>query len=123
MKIVNSRKYFFLYLSIIVYFSCNKNPDFPFHDSIEQKFFTTSNNTHQIVKSLSQKISQQNEQYHFVRSLVKRIGFPYWDRSILSSTKQNNFRGEGGLDTTLIYIPFIKETSNTVNSILLIRLS
>jgi hypothetical protein len=69
-------------IGVIPYFSCRRVPDVSFEQNYEQRFFTVPGNTHPLVKSLAEKIRQQNQRYGFINGLVKRAGYALWNKSI-----------------------------------------
>lgn len=112
-------------IGIIAYFSCRRAPDVSFEQNFEQRFFTVPGNTHPLVKALVEKIKQQNQRFGFVNDLVKRAGFPFWNKSAITNSQQNNIsvRTTAHSDTNMVLIPFVKQNSGYVNSILGIRMT
>jgi len=52
-------------------------------NTIKEKFFDVPATVDPIIKALAEKIRRQNDQYNFVDELVKRVGFPKWDKSLI----------------------------------------
>jgi len=113
-----------LIVFIGVFIACRRNLDRSFERDYEKQFFSVPANTNAVVKDIAEKIYQQNQRYRFVNDLVKRIGFPHWDKSAVSRTSNSTAltRTDSG-DTQYVFIPFVKETGNTVNSILAIKIT
>ena len=71
------------------------------------RFFTIPALTDSRVKAIAEKIKKQNDQYHFVNDLVKRVGLPKWNKALIAENPNSTNRGADA-DSTMdyIYIPF-----------------
>src|SRR5689334_2426543 len=50
-----------------------------------EKFFTSHQSTNPTIIAAQEFVKNQNDSFHFVENLVKKIGFPYWDKSLVFS--------------------------------------
>lgn len=91
----------------------------------ESKFFDLPVSVDPIIKALADKIHRQDEQYHFVDDLVKRVGFPIWDKSLIVTNEGVRNATARIMDdsTTLIYVPFAVDSAQLVKATLLAQLS
>ena len=112
-------------IGTVVYLSCRRNPDISLQQNFEQRFFTIPGNTQPLVKTLAEKIKQQNQRYGFINSLIKRNGYALWDKSIVIKAQERNFsaRNTHQPDTSMVLIPFVKENNIFVNSILGVKMT
>lgn len=94
-------------------------------NNIESKFFNVPATVEPVIKALANKIYRQNEQYHFVDDLVKRVGFPVWNKSLIVTSKgvRNSTAKVMDDSTTLVYIPFTIDSSHLVKATLLVQVS
>lgn len=110
-------------LSGLVIYACRKI-DSRSNGSVEwmeQRFFNSRPSSEPHVRALNDFMKRKNNRDHFVKSTVKQIGYPYWDKSI-SVKGIADQRGAGGGDTTIItYIPFVRDEENFVNTLLVIK--
>jgi hypothetical protein len=89
-------------------------------DALEQKFFYSHRSGSNLEKSIVSFMQRENNKYHFVGNIVNRVGFPYWNKAIIISDQSKTGRGQGGESATFVLIPFVRNTENQVNSVLLI---
>lgn len=115
--------YFFIAFSMLVIFiTCRKidykrDEKFGFVDPTE-KFFTVPGNTDLRVQVIVEKIKQQNSKYDFVKDLVKRVGLPVWNKSLVVAPSQHS-KLLSDSSVTFLYIPFASDS--TVNASLIVR--
>jgi len=59
----------------------------------------------------------------FVNDLVRRIGFPVWNKTLLKLPDNNlgNNTRSAGSGETILYIPFVKDNTGFVNSVLIVK--
>lgn len=121
---------FMVVLSMAIFFSCTKTDDAlrpPAEATAaeaEQRFFTQHRSSDAVENALVNYIKQQNNQLHFVGKTVKQIGYPRWNKAITIQQKNSypTARGENG-DTTIYYIPFVRDSQNYVNASLAIKVA
>ena len=114
--------------AIIVITGCRKTDQKPAENIIvnknHDKFFSISAETDQIVHDLAANVKKQDQHKSFKESLINRVGYPYWDRSIIAGT--NGVRpaaNKGGLTQTdgkrtIVYIPFARNGEARTSAIL-----
>lgn len=85
----------------------------------EEKFFTVPESTPATVKRIAAFIKAQNEQHKFVKNLVEKEGFVYWDKADVYVGK---LRNRSTIDT-LIMLPMVLENDRQVNSFLACKVS
>ncbi len=97
----------------------------PKENTNETRFFNVPATVDPIIKALANKIYLQNEQYHFVNDLVKRVGFPVWDKSLIVTNQGVRAASARVMDdsTTLVYIPFTIDSLHFVKATLLVQVS
>jgi len=91
-------------------------------DQKEIKFFSNHASTDPLIKSVLQFVKHENEKYHFVGNLIKKIGYPYWDKSIVIRRDGSNGRRFSDSVNT-VFIPFALDSGNIVNTTLIVRTS
>ena len=116
---------FVLFAGVIFYFSCRRERHEIISDNfVESKFFTVPAATHPLIIAISKKIFWQNEQYHFVKELVNRVGYPYWDKAIIASARNKTgvqAKSTGEDASTMIYIPFVNEEKGIIDASLIVK--
>lgn len=130
--------FFTVLVSIIIIDACRKpdfeaeadNPDKPTTvDGITKKFFTVPVGTNEKVKAMAAVIQRENEKRHFVEALVKKAGYPRWDKAIIEKVnKKIGIQTEDGDDDdeeeeekTAIYVPFT--LSNSTAAVLTVAIN
>jgi hypothetical protein len=126
----NSKFKLFLLLvcGVLFYAGCRKldrveePKSSPKPQTVTERFFTIPVTTNPLVKTIAQSILKKNETVKFVEDLVKRIGYPRWDKAMIASS--SGVRIESTSDSsTLLYIPFAIPDSNTTAAVLAVGLS
>jgi hypothetical protein len=94
-------------------------------NTVKEKFFDVPATVDPIIKALADKIRRQNDQYNFVDELVKRVGFPKWDKSLIVTNEGSRTAVARVMDdsTALVYIPFAIDSLGLVKATLLIQVS
>ncbi len=117
-----------VFAGMIVFFSCRKKDlveetlNVSKSVTVTEKFFTIPVTTNPLVKTIAQSILKKNEKAKFVEDLVKRIGYPRWDKAMIASS--SGVRIESISDSsTLLYVPFAIPDSNTTAAVLAVGLS
>jgi hypothetical protein len=85
------------------------------------KFFTGHCSSDPVITAAENFVKHQNEKYNFLNSLTKRIGFPYWDKSMLFS-KLYAAKGSSADSVNVVYIPFARDSEENVNAALIINM-
>lgn len=109
-------------LSAFVISSCRKSsgsfeeapPDISINQS---RFFEAHSTSDPYVLAAKGFLKNRNEKFDFTGIYAERIGFPYWDKAIVM--KNNSASGE----QVLVFIPFVRDKEETVNSSLLVRIA
>ncbi len=90
-------------------------------DLVREKFFTTSGTTNASVLAIAASIRRQDTKRNFVPSLVKKAGYPRWDKSKVS-TRTASARGQSGGAAEQIFIPFVSEEEDQTKAILVVKI-
>jgi hypothetical protein len=88
----------------------------------ESRFFTEHRSTNPQVQSIMQWLQNKNAKKDFVTQTSKQIGFPYWDKALITNPPNRGARGasDSGL---VIYIPFVRDSQNYVNASMVVELN
>ncbi len=107
--------------SILIYLSCRKtdSPPEQTKKELEQKFFNASNISPE-VKTVMEAMMRQNQKKNFVASFISKAGYPRWDKAIVATPDEIK-RGRSSSDGYIVYVPFVKDADNMVNSSLIIK--
>ena len=117
---------FAAFLALVgIYISCRKTdqvnrsviPD----SQADLKFFSEHRSSDPLVIALSQFVKNENAKYGFVNKLVKKIGYPRWDKSIVTSGKGRKNGRSAEDSTNTVFIPFVADSQNIVNAALVIN--
>ncbi len=119
-------------LTICVYVSCRKideaAPESPVtaaeHISPEAKFFNEHPPQHPLVGAIRSWMKRHNDEKPFLETFIARAGYPRWDKAkalpgpaIFVETEDSSAAYD------YVYIPFVQEPENKVNSIMVVRAS
>lgn len=87
----------------------------------ESRFFADHTPQDTLVKSILGFVKRENEKHQFVNKLIKKIGYPYWDKAlVVRGSHGSNGRGHSD-STSTIFIPFVLDSANTVNNTLIVK--
>lgn len=114
--------------ALILFFSCRRaeieNPETP--DAQSNRFFNVPSNASPQIKAVAEAIKKQNEKFGFLSSIIKKGGYPRWDKVKLvdhdKKTITQKTASDSGSGQTL-YIPFVLDTQSTTNAVLKVRLN
>src|SRR5687768_15575298 len=82
-------------------------------------FFNANPSSVDLVKSISEYVRRQNKKFQFVEKVIEQMGYPRWDKAMVFSN--SNTSRSASLDTNYVYIPFVRETEDFVNSLLIVK--
>lgn len=113
---------------ILLFSSCQKTSD-QFNENIprpeaphtsNELFFTShpASDTH--VLAAANFVRNQDTKFHFINTYIDRFGMPYWDKALVMK-KSAGMTGRAN-DQVLIFIPFVKEGDEHVNSSLAVKI-
>ncbi len=84
-----------------------------------EKFFSVPANTDARVKAIADRIKRQNDTFHFVEDLSKRIGFPVWNKTLIASNSTQSRNNTDSSGITFLYIPF--DNDSVIVATLIVR--
>ena len=89
----------------------------------ESRFFSGHRSSDPFEKALVDFIKRKNDKEHFVEKTVNQIGYPRWDKalSFKNPASQRIGRGNTGDSVSISYIPFVRDSQNYVNALLIIK--
>src|SRR5215204_3499045 len=118
--------FWFILSSVLLYFSCRKldseipTPERPV--AID-RFFNLPASADPRLKAIAQSIRAQENEHPFLKDFTKRAGWPVWDKvKIIDPRNGISSRRAGADSSTLVYIPFVKDSAITVNAVLRVNL-
>lgn len=79
-----------------------------------------------IVQKVITYVKKQSEVYNFVPKYHKVIGLPRWDKAIVvskSGSTTSRVTNGSNTDTSMIYVPFAKDSQQVVNAALIVKLA
>lgn len=89
-------------------------------NEMKSKFFNSHKSSDPHIQALNKFVKSKNEKYNFIKEIVKKVGFPYWDKSISVSKSASQHRNLTE-NETLTYIPFVRDSQFYVNASLIIK--
>ncbi len=123
MKINKPLLFGLILTGLAVCVSCRKldrSPNSPSDNETVARFFTEHASTDSRIQNIVAFLNQKNGKHNFVGKMVKQIGFPYWDKSMIISKASEGSRlsEDSG---KIFYIPFVRDTQHYINSLLLLK--
>ncbi len=119
-------------LSLLVFFGCRKTENepkvtIPNQDITALNFFNKFTTQDPIVKKVINYVEKHNEIYNFVPAYVKAIGTPRWDKALviskgISGTVSSRVTASTAVDSSIIYIPFVRDSQDFVNASLVVKI-
>jgi len=70
-----------------------------------------------------QFVKSQNDRYHFVPGLVRKIGYPYWDKAIVVANLPPPANRTASDSADVVFVPFVQEQANGVDAALRISMN
>jgi hypothetical protein len=117
-----------LFICLIYSNSCKK-PDVspePAPETLkeENNFFTLPANASIEIKTIAASIKKHDNKNHFLEDFIKRVGYPRWDKAkiTVSNTASTKGRMGNGEEGEMVYVPFVKDSDNYVNSVLAVKI-
>lgn len=123
---------------ICLYISCRKT-DFPIAGktslTTEARFTNSHRSDDPVEKAIVEYVKRTNAQKPFIEETVKRIGYPYWDKTVSYTAKSASSSLVGAFGTTklydnkdpqpvnIYYVPFVRDSQNYVNASMVIKTS
>ncbi len=120
------RIFLFILVAATVYAACRKT-DQSLHQSNavnhKDRFFSRHASADPQIQVLVQYVKTENEKYGFVEKIIRQIGYPHWDKTINvgGSTSTKGTGRTAGDSIDLSYIPFVRDSQNFVNAMLVVR--
>jgi hypothetical protein len=121
MKKYRFKIFLFVLVAATVYAACRKTDsqlEKPVSVSPESRFFESNRSSDPLEKALVNFVKGQNDEKGFVEKVIKKIGYPRWNKAI--TIQKASQPGLETIDTTITYIPFVRDSQNYVNASLLI---
>jgi len=126
MRKQKSFPFWFVLFSLLFYFSCRKSDSgIPAAEKpvSTNRFFNLPESADPRLKSIAQSIMAQEKEHPFLNDFTKRAGWPIWDKvKIVSPRNMPNSRETGADSGALVYIPFVKDNTSTVNAVLAVNM-
>jgi hypothetical protein len=119
--------YLFLVATVLIWAACRKTDSKPGTNEQapsvnETRFFSEHRSANQQVEAITQWVKQQNDKQNFVTQTIKQIGYPRWDKVLITNSPKKG--GRGAEDSSLlVYVPFVRDSQNYVNASMVIRTS
>jgi hypothetical protein len=115
-----------LFLSCSAYTSCKKadlkSPIIQLSpNDVRAKFFAGTSPDPRVM-ALKEKIYREEQTKPYVTDYVQWAGFPHWDKAVVSGPSSPAIRetgGGAGSNYQVIYVPFTRDSSNTIGAVLI----
>lgn len=112
----------------LIYVACRKtdtSPEKPVEkaEASLSKFFGEHSPSNPTVKKIMDIIVRENKKDNFVDGIIEKVGYPYWDKTLVYKTSAATGRGNTGDSTEYCYIPFVRDSANVVNALLVFKVS
>lgn len=91
-------------------------------DFLEQRFFKQHSPDDPRVQAVARFVQGENERKQFLPILTSRIGFPRWDKALVVQSASGASRQQSG-DSSVVYIPFVRDSQNYVNASLVVKMT
>lgn len=110
-------------LAAVVYAACKKMDqpaDLKKPLTNEERFFSAHASNDPTVQAAAGFMKKLNDKYQFTEKTIAQIGFPRWDKAMVLQDNKPSATGRAlsGNDSTVVIIPFVRETQSVVNAAL-----
>ncbi|MDQ6608949.1 MAG: hypothetical protein M3Y85_03920 [Bacteroidota bacterium] len=116
--------------ALVLFFSCRKTDsyqsDIQKTQIKDERFFTVSASASPEVKAIAEAVKKQDDKFHFLSSVIKKAGYPIWDKARIINFNNRTISGRSSSDSSggeLVYIPFALDSQNRTNAVLAVRLN
>lgn len=113
--------------AVLVYVACRKTDrqiTKPVTNEIDLKFFFTNTSSNPLVQAISGFMQRQNYKYNFTEYVTNKIGYPHWDDAVVFENVRTFGSKPGTEDSSsVVYIPFVIDTQNHVNTTLMFKMN
>jgi hypothetical protein len=114
--------------SLLLLFSCRKSDDNTVSTTqetniVEQKFFNQHLSVQPLVHELLTIMKRENAKINFVEKIVNNVGFPIWNKSLVYKLPTSGGRGNSGDSAQFCLLPFVRDSANLVNSLLIFKVT
>lgn len=106
--------------SFLISQGCRKMDKPPSIDLTKEKFFRVKSGTDPLVIAIANNIQQQDHKRNLTGKLIKKAGFPIWEKAVISKT---NAQGRNMESEQQVFIPFINEDDRETKAILAVKLN
>jgi len=98
-------------------------PDRPAMNARSSRFFSDHLPVGPLASAIREFVVKEDQLYHFSEEYARKIGIPRWDKviSVYSEKKTGISHENGPYDSTVSYIPFVKDSQFQVNACLVIK--
>lgn len=83
------------------------------------RFFSDHLPAEPLARAIREFVIREDQLYHFSGEYLKKIGVPRWDKTISYTSAKNAVNSS--YDSTISYIPFIKDQQTRVNAALVVK--
>lgn len=95
-------------LTVVILVSCRKIDHISLREkpivTTESRFFEDHTPQDTLVKSILGFVKRENEKHQFVNKLIKKIGYPYWDKAlVVRGSHGSNGRGHSDSTNTILF--------------------
>lgn len=112
-------------LASVIYVACRKmdNPTSqPVQKTGEERFFNARQSDDPVMQIVTNYLQRKNETLHFVDRTIKQIGYPYWDKAIITKMASATHRSAGD-SNIVVYVPFVRDSQTYVNASLVVKMT
>lgn len=118
----------FIFLCLLVFFACKKidqpKPSLSKNTSPIDRFFTAPADAPDEIKAIAKALKLQNDRHGYLSDVVKKAGYPVWDKARIVNLSNEEVTGKSmnAGDSEIVYIPFVLDSANYVNSLLAVKM-
>lgn len=117
--------------SVLIFNGCRKTDNSDVISSVKKeskdstKFFSNHSPNNPAVINVQNFIKGQENKHPFINNLTNRVGFPYWDKSLVFSNVKSKSSQVSLADNSaiVVYVPFVRDSQNYVNAIGIVKMT
>ena len=90
--------------------------ELPKADNQYDRFFAVPASSPDEAKAIAGAVKKQNEQFRFVSGVIKKAGYPVWDKARIVNNTAGTVSGRNASDSVpdeVVYIPFVLDSGGT----------
>jgi hypothetical protein len=115
-----------LLCSTLFLFNACRKSDASLPTETPDRFFNVPNDASPQAKAIAEAVKKQNARYHFLSAITTKAGYPKWAKAKIVDYRTKTISGRrvsDSLNGETVYIPFVLDSQNKTNAVLIVHMN